>query len=142
MGLLPQLAARGLPVPTPIVVRDGRLLLSALPGVPAADPAWRTQPERLTQVLAAAWSTLQRAGVSHGDLTLPNVLGDPSTGELTGIVDWGDGTTTARPEPDLACLVWSLRHNRYGVHVGLRLLSSVGWPDATHLELVRLAGLY
>ncbi|GAA1900503.1 hypothetical protein GCM10009814_32380 [Lapillicoccus jejuensis] len=141
-ALLPRLAARGLPVPTVIAARGDRLLLSALPGVPATDPAWRTQPERLVEVLGAAWSTLQDADVFHGDLTLPNILGIPSTGELTGVVDWGDGVMAARPELDLACLVWSLRYNRFEDHTGRLLLSLVGWPHPTDPELIRLSDLY
>ena len=140
--LLTRLDAAGLPVPVPIAVRAGQLLLTALPGVPIADPVWRAHPQRLVQVLATTWRALQDAGVSHGDLTLPNVLGDPDTGALTGIVDWGDGSTVDRPELDLACLAWSLSHNGYGTDVGRSLLAAVGWPHPHAPELARLTSLY
>ena len=73
--LLPELVARGVPTPSALAQRGGWLLLSEVPGTPASDARWRAHPDSFTRLLSAAWQALQSAEVSHGDLTLPNVLG-------------------------------------------------------------------
>jgi len=140
--LLPELIARGVLTPSALAKRDGWLLLSEVAGTPASDAKWRVHPDSLTRLLAAAWQALQSAEVSHGDLTLPNVLGDLATGTLTGIVDWGDGALAPRPQVDMTCLAWSLAYNHYEPIVGLALLRMVGWSPADESELARLRALY
>jgi aminoglycoside phosphotransferase len=140
--LLPDLAARGVLTPSALAKRDGWLLLSEVPGTPASDTGWLAHPDSLVRLLAAAWQSLESAQVSHGDLTLLNVLGDPATGALTGIVDWGDGALDPRPQVDLTCLVWSLAYNKLEPAVGLALMRTVGWSPADESELARLRALY
>ena len=136
------MVARGVLSPSALANCDGWLLLSEVPGIPASDPRWRAHPDSLTRLLTAAWQSLESAEVSHGDLTLPNVLGDVATGELTGIIDWGDGALTPRPQVDIICLVWSLGYNNYEPAVGLALLRNVGWSPSEEPELARLSALY
>ncbi len=75
-----------IPVPTVIDDRDGWLLLAALPGVPMEDASWAERPNAAIAVVVTALQALATADVTHGDLCLPNILGDPETGQLTGIV--------------------------------------------------------
>jgi hypothetical protein len=137
--LLCRLSAGGIvPAPAVLDARGGWLLLDALPGVPLHQAAvWRQQPGDVARIVAAALRSLERAEVTHGDVCLPNILGDPVTGELTGIVDWRYAGRFGR-EIDVASAVWSCAFNGYADEVALEVLRRCGWPRVDAGELVRL----
>lgn len=137
--LLCRLSAGGLvPAPAVLDVRGGWLLLEALPGVPLHQEAvWRERPADVARIVAAALRSLERAEVTHGDVCLPNLLGDPLTGELTGIVDWRYAGRFGR-EMDVASAVWSCEFNGYEDEVALEVLRQCGWPRVDAEELARL----
>jgi aminoglycoside phosphotransferase len=130
-----------LPVPRVLEVREGWMLLSALPGVPLHEEVWRSRPDDVVRISASALEALRRAGVTHGDMSLPNILGDPGTAELTGIVDWRYAERFG-PEVDVAAVTWSLRYNGYPDDVALALLRVVGWRDTDQTELGRLRRIW
>ncbi len=140
--LLRQLyAGSEVPVPGVIEARDGWLLLTALPGVPLSDPVWRVDPPLPVSIAAEALRRLEAAEVTHGDLCLPNILGDPRTRRLTGIVDWRYAGRYAH-EMDVASTVWSFRYNGYPVDIAVAFLGAVGWHRIAPSEVARLGALW
>lgn len=72
------------PAPEVLDARAGWLVLSALPGVPLHHASvWRQRPGDMARIVAEGLRSLERAGVTHGDMCLPNILGDPSAVQLT-----------------------------------------------------------
>jgi phosphotransferase family enzyme len=113
------------------------------PGVPLHQAAvWRERPADVARIVAAALRSLEQAEVTHGDVCLPNLLGDPLTGELTGIVDWRYAGRFGQ-EMDVASAVWSCEFNGYEDEVALEVLRRCGWPrvDAEELARLRIAWL-
>jgi aminoglycoside phosphotransferase len=140
--LLARLAATTtLPVPHVLDTRRGWLLLTALPGIPLHHPSWYTRPLDVAHIVATVLRALDAADVTHGDLCLPNLLGDPETGALTGIVDWRYAEKYG-PDIDVAAAVWSCDFNGYGEDVAVNVLKSCGWQPATHAEVSRLHTLW
>lgn len=137
--LLRRLKARTtVPVPEVLDAQPGWLLLKALPGIPLHDAAvWRERPADVTRIVAAALRALQHTGVTHGDMCLPNILGNPTTGELTGIVDWRYAEQLDR-EIDVAAAVWSCEFNGYDDDVAVEVLRACGWPYPDTREVRRL----
>jgi aminoglycoside phosphotransferase len=128
-------------VPAPFVLdaRDAWLLLSALPGIPLHDgTVWRDRPNQVAHIIATALLALERAGVTHGDLCLPNILGDSDDGRLTGIVDWRFAGRYG-PEIDVAAAVWSCGFNGYADEVAMAVLRGCHWPraDLSEVEALR-----
>lgn len=137
-GLMRRLNVQhSVPVPEVIDARQGWLLLTALPGVPLSDPRWHRLPAKLIAVAAEALQCLDNAGVTHGDLCLPNVLGDPGTSHLTGIVDWRYADRYSH-EVDVAAAVWSIGFNTHSDDVAVAVLRAIGWPRSDAGEVSRL----
>ena len=98
-----------------------------LGGAPAGDsPAWpEAELARLVEVCRPAedlLDTVGRACVVHSDLNPKNVLVDPATGEVIGVVDW-ELAHAGHPWTDLGNL---LRFERDADHVGAVL---TGWSE-------------
>jgi len=78
--------------------------------------AWsEADRERLVAVAAPAQDlldTVDRACLVHGDLNPKNVLVDPGTGEITGVVDW-EFAHAGHPWTDLGNAVRFERHETY-----------------------------
>ena len=142
-ALLRQLSLTStVPAPEVLDARAGWLLLSALPGVPLHHVSvWRQHPADMTRIAAEALRSLERAGVTHGDMCLPNILGDPRTGQLTGIVDWRYAGRFTR-EIDVASAVWSCGFNGYTEDVAVAVLRGCGWPRADASEIARLGKIW
>lgn len=137
--LLQQLAEQGIvPVPVVLDVRDGWLLLSDLLGVPLHDRLWRSRPTEVAAIAADAHLRLIQAEVRHGDMCLPNLLADPETATLTGIVDWRYAGQFDR-EIDIASTVWSCGYNGYAPEVAVAVLKNCAWEPANHAEVARLS---
>ena len=130
-----------LPAPRVLDQREGWLLLSALPGLPLHHPDWVAQGERAAPVIAAAWRALDGAGVTHGDMCLPNILGDPVSAQLTGIIDWRYAQRFGR-EIDVASAVWSCGYNGHPPLTATEALRHYGWPRCDAGEVERLAGVW
>ncbi|HZU12499.1 MAG TPA: phosphotransferase [Chloroflexota bacterium] len=141
--LLRRLASQGLvPAPRVLDVRNGWLLLEALPGIPLHVAAtWLQRPHDVIRIAGEALRSLQRAGVTHGDMCLPNILGDPATGRLTGIVDWRYAGRFDR-EIDIASAVWSCGFNGHGEEVALGVLQVGTWPRVDATEVARLCQVW
>jgi len=128
--------------PEVLDARAGWLLLSALPGVPLHHVSvWRHHPTDMARIVTEALRSLECAGVTHGDMCLPNILGDPRTGQLTGIVDWRYAGRFTR-EIDVASAVWSCGFNGYTEDVAVAVLHGCGWPRADGLEVARLSRIW
>ncbi|GAB2878786.1 phosphotransferase family protein [Nocardioides pacificus] len=88
----------------------------------------------------ALLDTAERACLVHGDLTPANVLVDPGTGEVLGLIDW-ELAHAGHPFTDLGSL---LRHDRHPSYVDAALAA---WTDRhggarrETLELARAADL-
>jgi streptomycin 3"-kinase len=89
-------------------VAEGRVVVEFLPVALQRTPP----PQILDQIRAELPIRLaqERAElvVGHGDLCLPNVLVDPATGEVTGLIDLGR-LGKADPYGDLALLIATAR---------------------------------
>ncbi|HEY7152244.1 MAG TPA: phosphotransferase [Solirubrobacterales bacterium] len=130
-----------LPAPRLLDERDGWLLLSELPGAPLHDRRWLARPEDAIEIISAALRALGRNGISHGDMCLPNILGDLVSGELSGMVDWRYANRFD-PEIDVASAIWSCGYNGYASEVPREVLRSLGWPRADAGEVERLSGIW
>jgi aminoglycoside phosphotransferase len=141
--LLRRLAVcRTVPAPEILDVRDGWLLLRALPGVPLHNcSVWHHRPTDVARIIAEALRSLERADLTHGDLCLPNILGDPRTGHLTGIVDWRYAERFDR-EIDVGAAMWSCGFNGYGEDVAIAVLRGCAWPVTDAWEVARLIELW
>src|SRR3954467_6299769 len=103
------------PVPSIIDSKHGWLVLAALPGIPMEDASWAEQPDAAIAIVVNALQVLSDADVTHGDLCLPNILGDPEKRHLTGIVDWTYANKFAR-EVDIGAVTWSWELNHPALH--------------------------
>jgi len=140
--LLEQLRTQGIvPAPTVLDIRDGWLLLGALPGIPLHDPLWRARPREAAAIAGDALLRLIEADVSHGDMCLPNILGDPDTATLSGIVDWRYAGQFDH-EIDVASTVWSCDYNGYPPKVALAILKGCGWKPVSDAEVARLSAVW
>jgi len=98
---------------------------------------------RLVSELGSALPGVEDLVVCHGDLCLPNVLLDPSTFEVTGLIDVGRLGVADR-YADLALITRSLRagdlNPRFGARFAERFLARYGEDpvDAARLEFYRL----
>ena len=95
-------------------VDEGRVVVEFLP-----EALQRTPPPQILEQIRAERPTRlaeERADlvVVHGDLCLPNILVDPETGEVQGLIDLGR-LGTADPYGDIALLIATARGT---------------WPDA------------
>ena len=129
------------PAPRLLDQRAGWLLLEALPGVPLNDDCWLARPADAASIINEALGRLARSGVTHGDMCLPNILGDLETGELSGIVDWQDGGRFD-PEIDVASAIWSCEYNGYTPDVPAAVLELPGWPRQDSAEVERLSKVW
>lgn len=137
-ALLRRLAdAHSLPSPRVLDAQRGWLLLSALPGVPLHDDLWLRRPVEAAAIATDALCRLEAAGIRHGDMCLPNILGDPETARLSGIVDWRYADRYDR-EIDVASAVWSCGFNGYGPEVATAILTGCGWRRTDAAEVDRL----
>lgn len=130
-------------VPSPRVLgeRGGWLVLEALPGVPLHDERWLERPEAAVPIIADALQRLARNDVRHGDVCLPNILGDLETRELSGIVDWGDAGRFDQII-DVASAIWSCEYNGYPSGVPVAVLEAMDWPRADSTEVERLSRIW
>jgi len=129
------------PAPRLLDRRAGWLLLEALPGAPLHDPRWLARPADAAPIISEALQCLARSGITHGDMCLPNILGDLETGELSGIVDWHYAGQFDR-EIDFASAIWSCGYNGYPPDVPDAVLRSLGWPRRDAAEVERLGRLW
>jgi aminoglycoside phosphotransferase len=131
----------GVPAPRVLGHREGWLVLEALPGVPLNDDRWLERPDAAVPIIADALLRLARNDVRHGDMCLPNILGDLEKNELSGIVDWGDA---GRFDPiiDVASAIWSCEYNGYSPEVPVAVLEAMGWPRADSAEVARLSRIW
>jgi len=90
------------------VVAEGRVVVDYLPAELRRTPSTQILdrigaelPLRLAQESA-------QLVVCHGDLCLPNILVDPTTGQVTGLVDLGR-LGTADPHADISLLLATAR---------------------------------
>lgn len=130
-------------VPAPRVLdrRAGWLKLAALPGVPLHDVRWRSRPRAAARVISDALLRLRRAELTHGDMCVPNILGDLATARLSGIVDWCDAGRFDH-EIDVASAIWSCGYNGYPPAVAAEVLALVDWPRRDAAEVARLATVW
>lgn len=101
--------------------------------------AGRTAEDLLAELLATRPDTEDRV-VCHGDLCLPNVLADPQTGTITGLIDLGRLGVADRHQ-DLALATRSLGpiNGQYGPGSAGRLLRRYPRPaDPRRLAYYRL----
>ena len=139
---LGRLAAQpDLPAPRLLDQRQGWLLLEALPGVPLHDPRWRERPADAARVIADALGRLAAVPTTHGDMCVPNILGDLATVQLSGIVDWRYAERFDRVI-DVASAVWSCGYNGYPPDVAVTVLRAIGWPRTDRVEVKRLARVW
>ena len=98
--------------------------------------AWSdTDRERLIRVAAPAQDLLDAAGracLVHSDLNPKNVLVDPLTGEITGLVDW-EFAHAGHPWTDLGNV---LRFDRHDAYVGAAIAAWVGLRGGTAAEVL------
>ena len=141
LKLLQRLTRTNIPAPRVLAVRQGWFMLSALPGTPLHNSVWLARPADAAAIAADALRRLDNAGVRHGDMCLPNILGDPLTGQLSGIVDWRYAGLSGR-EIDVASTVWSCAYNGYPPSVALAILADCGWPRADAAEVARLSRVW
>jgi aminoglycoside phosphotransferase len=73
----------------------------------------------------AALLRLSRSDLRHGDMCLPNILADLSTGRLSGIVDWRDAGRFDHIV-DVASTIWTCGYNRHSAEVPPIVLSLIG----------------
>ncbi|QWF80324.1 APH(3') family aminoglycoside O-phosphotransferase [Amycolatopsis sp. CA-230715] len=98
---------------------------------------------RLVTELDGALPGVEESVVCHGDLCLPNVLLDPSTFEVTGLIDVGRLGVADR-YADLALITRSLRagdlNPQFGARFADRFLARYGEVpvDTTRLDFYRL----
>ena len=130
-----------MPAPRVLDSCDGWLLLSGLPGLPLHEALWKDRPGEIAEVIVDALRRLGDAGVTHGDMCLPNILGDPESGKLSGIVDWRYAGRYGR-EIDVASAVWSCGFNGYGNAIAVTVLGGVGWPKCDADEVERLSAVW
>ena len=127
------LLAGRLPVPAVLAVRTGELHLAHLAGMHGqelieagpAGPVLRSCGETVLRLVAA--------DVTHGDFGPNNLLCDPDTGAVTGILDWEWGRPVADPVDDLAWCEWIVRMHHPGATGALgELFAGYGsrppWP--------------
>jgi phosphotransferase family enzyme len=129
------------PAPRLLDRRAGWLLLEALPGAPLNDDRWLARPADAVPIINEALRCLARSGITHGDMCLPNILGDVETGELSGIVDWHYAGQFDR-EIDVASAIWSCEYNGYPPDVPVAVLESLGWPRQDSAEVERLGKVW
>ncbi len=139
--VLDRLLRSEVPAPRVLDQRGAWLVLEALSGRPLNDDRWLTRPAEVPGLIADALARISRAGVTHGDMCVPNILGDPTTGELSGIVDWGDAGRFGR-EIDVASAIWSCAYNGYPEPVARRALELIGWPACDAAEVRRLSDVW
>jgi len=140
-GLLARLVGTNIPAPRPLEMRGTWLLLSAVPGTPLSHPTWLARPKEAAAIAADALRRLDTLAVRHGDMCLPNILGDLATGQLGGIVDWRYASQTSR-EIDVASAVWSSGYNGYGPDIAIAILQGCHWPVADAVEVARLSDVW
>jgi aminoglycoside phosphotransferase len=131
----------GVPAPRVLDQRGGWLLLEELPGLPLHDSRWLARPQGAVDVISEALRALGRSDLRHGDMCLPNILGDLSSGELSGVVDWRYANRFDR-EIDVASAIWSCGYDGYAGEVPLAVLRSIGWPRADVAEVERLSRVW
>lgn len=131
------------PVPSVIDNKDGWLVLAALPGVPMDAASWVEQPDAAITIVVDALNALSAADVTHGDLCLPNILGAPETGRLTGIVDWRYANKFAR-EVDVGAVTWSWELDHPSLHPSgeIEILRGIGWSKCDAEEVDRLTAFW
>ena len=141
--LLKRLRKQGaVPVPLVIESANGWLLLEGLAGSPLHEAAWLERPAEAASIVAQALLHLESADVTHGDLCLPNILGNLGSGFLSGIIDWRYANRFER-EVDVAGAIWSCRLNgRYGVEMAVTVLEQIGWPRRDPTEVTRLCEVW
>jgi aminoglycoside phosphotransferase len=127
-----------LPAPCVLDHRDGWLLLESLPGAPLNDDRWLARPDDAAPIIVDALLRLERHGVRHGDMCVPNILGDLATGALSGLVDWRYAGRYDR-KIDVASAVWSCGYNGYPAEFAIAVLRGLNWPRADGTEVQRLS---
>lgn len=133
--------ARLLPVPQLIEAGEGEIRVAFLPGVPGQE----LLPERPEAVLhsvgrlAARLSQL-RPSLVHGDFGPQNLLFDPDTAKVTGVLDW-ELAHRGDPVKDLAWAEWIVRFHHPDLTGSLpALFDGYGSrPDWAHRHAAMLA---
>lgn len=146
----------GIPMLTAGTFADADLRVEPFTGAALDLESWAEQQlgdlapmvaERLHGLCMAAQERLDRAGracLVHGDLNLKNLLVDPHSGELTGVVDW-EFAHAGHPATDLGNL---LRHADAPEHDGFaeavldRYRARFGGTRAEARDLASAADLF
>jgi O-antigen/teichoic acid export membrane protein/Ser/Thr protein kinase RdoA (MazF antagonist) len=84
------------------------------------------------------------AGFVHGDLWLGNVLVDPETHEVCGVIDWDFAREPVLVHTDVMHLILATRSAREKMELGdvvVRLLATDSWEDYELAALERTGGL-
>jgi len=109
-----QLLAGRLPVPVLLSAPTGELHLTHLGGVHGQELIDAGQAGPVLHSCGAMVRRLVEAGVTHGDYGPNNVLLDPGTHEITGLLDWEWARSGADPVDDLAWCEWIVRTHHPG----------------------------
>jgi aminoglycoside phosphotransferase len=129
---------RSLAVTVPEAIRAAESGLVDTEDFDAERDGWTAQ--QLVNALTTTQPSAEDLVVAHGDFCLPNVLLDPQTHAVTGLIDVGR-TGVADRHTDLALITRSLTHEMnadYGKCYADRFLARYA-ADGAHIDPSRLA---
>ncbi len=89
-------------------VAEGRVVVGFLPVALQRTPPTQILDQIEAELPARLAQESAQLVVCHGDLCLPNILVDPATGQVTGLIDFGR-LGTADPYGDIALLLATAR---------------------------------
>jgi aminoglycoside phosphotransferase (APT) family kinase protein len=123
-----------LPVPALLAAPTGELHLAHVAGTHGQELIDAGHAGPVLRSCGAMLRRLASAGVTHGDYGPNNLLFDPGTHEITGILDWEWARRGARPVEDLAWCEWIVRMHHPGAVAALDELfagygSRPSWPE-------------
>lgn len=105
------------------------------------DPSDRRRLEQATARVEASLPDAVRVGMIHGDFWTENILVDPATLNVTGVVDWDSSETSALALHDLLHLVLYGRKKRRGTEIGDEICAAMqpspDWDDAEKVVMRR-----
>ena len=130
--MLALLAGR-LPVPALLAAPTGELHLAHLPGTQGQELIDAGHAGPVLRSSGAMLRRLAAAGVTHGDYGPNNLLFDPGTLQVTGILDWEWARPGSAVVEDLAWCEWIVRMHHPGAVAALgELFDGYGsrppWP--------------